>query len=118
MKTKQTQKNYGLFVEGAQLGRTGNQTTAAAAPEAQPLYGALGRMLECDAQEVRELIKERDEARASAEELANALKPFAFAVKEEIPDDAEVWRIGNWNVYGRDVIAARAALAQWEKANQ
>jgi hypothetical protein len=37
-----------------------------------PLFGALGRMSECDAQEVRELIKQRDELQRRNDELLAA----------------------------------------------
>jgi hypothetical protein len=45
--------------------------------QTQPLFGALGRMLECDAQEVRPLIAKA----AQADKLAEALRGLIAEVK-------------------------------------
>ena len=74
---------------------------------------------ECDALDfamaVRDAVAERDRLRAQRDELLPALRPFSFAVKGEIDPDATVWIVGSgWNVYGRDLIAARDAIAKVE----
>lgn len=81
-------------------------------PQARKAYLAAIQLVGATGANARLIVASVNHAQA----LADALKPFAFSAKGEMHDDAEVYRIGNWNVYGRDVNAAKQALAAWEGA--
>jgi hypothetical protein len=60
---------------------------------------------------------ERNQAQALADKLAEALRAFAYAYnKGEVHSDQEMFTVGKWSVYGRDIKNAHAALAAYEAA--